>query len=203
MNEKACFDLDKLVAPNQSRNRHLDSFEPPGNQTLVSTRFTCCCVLWEAPGRGSGFSCLHWCRTRTDAVPSGHFSAAAASFIPEVRHAPHPLGPLRGLLPSLHVLRHRFKVTQARPGRRGWRQSGRASEGVDLDAGPEVDQGHARGRLVPLAGESLGFLLLLQLIQNLQEEGAKQAGHFLHIGLVGLHDLPEPEQEGTGSGTVV
>lgn len=49
--------------------------------------------------------------------------------------------------------------------------------------------------MVPLAGESLGFLLLLQLIQNLQEEGTKQAGHLLRLGLVDQHDLPEPEQE--------
>lgn len=148
---------------------------------------------------------LYWCTSSTAAppgsVPSDRFTAARP-FVPEVRRAPHPLCPLLHVQPSLHILWHRLQVTHRRPRRQGWSQARCASKRVDLDAGPEVHEGHAHGRLlVPLTGESLGFLLLLQLIQNFQEKGAKQARHFLHLRLVDLHDLPEPEQQETGSET--
>lgn len=148
---------------------------------------------------------LHWCKSSTadppESVPSDNF-IAACPFVPEIRRAPHPLWPLLHIHPSLHVLRHCFQVAHRRPRRQGGSQAHCASKRVDLDAGAEVHEGRARGRLlVPLAGQALGFLLLFQLIQNFPEKGTKQAGHLLHLWLVGLQDLPEPEQEETGSKT--
>ena len=120
---------------------------------------------------------------------------AASSFVSEVRHAPHPLHPLLPLHPPLHILWHRLQVAQTRPVGCSRGQAHCASKRVYLDAGPEVHEGHAHGTLVvPLAGEPLSLLLLLQLIQSLQEDGAKQAGNLLHLRLIGLQGLPEPVQ---------
>lgn len=147
-------------------------------------------ILWSS---SSSSSCVPP-SPPSEGLTSNHL-AAAGSLVPEVRHAPHPCGLLLPLHPTLHILWHRLQV--AHPGsvryRRG--QAHCAPKRVDPDPGPKVDKGHAHGPLVvPLAGESLSLLLLLQLLQRLQENGAEKAGNLLHFGLVGLHDLPKPWQ---------
>lgn len=128
-------------------------------------------------------------------LPSDNL-AAAASFVSEVRHAPHPVGPLRALL---HILRHRLELVQPHPIGLGGGQAHCAPKRVDLDPRPEVHEGRAHASsVVPLVGEPLRLLLLLQLVQSLQEDGAEQAGHLVHLGLIGLQNFSEPER-GRGS----
>lgn len=125
--------------------------------------------------------------------PASDDLTAAGSFVSEVGHAPHPLGPLH---PLLHIRRHGLEVTQPGPVRHSGGQAHRASKRVDLDPGPEVHEGHAHGAfVVPLVGEPLRLLLLLQVVQSVQEDSAKQLGHLLHLGLIGLQDLPEPVRD--------
>lgn len=136
-------------------------------------------------------SLSHECPTSDDFIATG-------SFVSKVRHAPHPLRPLLPIHPFLHILWHGLQVTQTRPIGHGGSQAHCATEWVDLDAGSEVHEGHAHGTfVVPLTGKALSFLLLLQLIQSLQDDGAKQAWHLLHLRLIGLYNLPEPVQNKT------
>lgn len=115
------------------------------------------------------------CPTSRSPLNTSHHLTAVSTFISEVGHAPDPLRPLIPVHPFLHVLRHRLEVTQPRPLGRSRGQAHCASKGVDLNPGPEVHEGHAHGTfVVPLAGESLCLLLLPQLVQSLQEDGAEQ-----------------------------
>lgn len=114
---------------------------------------------------------------------------AAASFVSEIRHAPNPLRPLFSLHPLFHILGDGFEVAQPRPVGHGSGEACRASEWVDPDLRPEV---HAHRSLVPLAGQPLRLLLLLQLIQSLQEDGSEVAGHLVYLWLVGLYNIPKP-----------
>lgn len=73
---------------------NIDSFKPPRNQILVSARVTTAAAtqwkLQEEDGILPAFTGASPVETGSESVPSDNF-AAAGSFVPEVRHAPHPL----------------------------------------------------------------------------------------------------------------
>lgn len=126
-------------------------------------------------------------RGRLWASTSDEFTAA--SLVSEVGHAPPPLKFVLPLYPFLHILRDRFEIAHPSPVGHG-RQARRASERVDPDPGLEI---HAHGALVvPLAREPLGLLLLLQVIQSLQEDGAEEAGHLVGLRFIRLDQISEP-----------
>lgn len=124
-----------------------------------------------------------------------HSSFPIDSLVPNLRHAPHALRFLRCLTKTLlNIPTHSLDIYSIfLRAVTVWFQSQGAAERVDSHARLEAHQRQAYGAsVVPLVGQTLSLLLLVNTLKCFQKHRAEESRNLLQLRLILHQHLPEP-----------
>lgn len=126
---------------------------------------------------------------------TGHSSFTVDALVSKLRHAPHPLGLLCCLSHALfNITTHSLNISTFLLWAVTVLQSQGAAERVDPHTWPETEKRQTDGAsVVPLLGETLSLLLLLNTLEGFHQHGAEESGDLLHLRLILHQHLSKPE----------